>query len=105
MNTVKEGAKRVEELEDQETCCKSVPSSNIRNYTHKISSTYLSKCEPNKDNANEHAKLDREKSVRHLPYTKNYRQLRKAGSQKGDLPPKRANQLVLQCRMVSPEAL
>lgn len=49
--------------------------SNIRRYTHRVSSVWLPENELNEDDANKHAKLDTETSTRPQSYTKNYRDL------------------------------
>jgi hypothetical protein len=54
----------------------------------------------NKADTNGHARLDKEKPRRPTPYTKDYRQLRKAESRRGGFPQERTHQLVVQCQMV-----
>lgn len=44
-----------------------------------------------------------EKTMRFQTYTKNYRQLRKSGRQRGGLPQGRKYQFVVQCQIVNPE--
>ena len=60
-------------------CCKVLSPSNIRSHTQKVWPKWLSKCELNKDNVIGYAKADREKPTRSQPYTKDWRQPRKAG--------------------------
>ena len=52
----------------------------------------------NKDDTSKHARLDGEKSKRPQPYTKSYRQLRKARSERGRPPQGRSHQLVVLCQ-------
>jgi hypothetical protein len=47
-----------------------------------------------KDGINEQDKLDGEKSMRHQPYTNNYRQLKRPGNGRGGSPQGRTGQLV-----------
>lgn len=49
----------------------------------------------------QHAKLDKEQSLMPQPYTKNYRQLRKAGNRRDGLPKGRTHQLVVQYQMIT----
>lgn len=67
---------------------------NVRSYTCQSSPTWPPKCEANKHDTNDHAKLDGEKPTRHQPYRKNYRQLGKSGSRRGYHPREKHNQLV-----------
>lgn len=48
---------------DQVVCCEIVSLSNIRSYTHEVSTTWPSTFELNKVDINEHATLDRETST------------------------------------------
>lgn len=52
--------------------------SDVRSYTYKVSPTRMPKHEQSKDNTNEYARRDEEKTGPQLN-TRNYRQLRKAG--------------------------
>lgn len=52
--------------------------SDVRRYTYKVSPTRMPKHEQSKDNTNEYARHDEEKTGPQLN-TRNYRQLRKAG--------------------------
>lgn len=51
----------------------------------------------NKDDTNEHTKLNGEKPMRPQSYPKNYRQLRKTGSRKGGPPKERAHPFIIDC--------
>ena len=42
-----------------------------RSYTHKVTPTWLPKCEPNKDDTSGHAKVDRGKHTRPQPCAEN----------------------------------
>ena len=58
--------------------------------------------ELNKNDSNEHTKLDRQKPMRLQPYTICYGLLRKAGYGRGGLPQERTRQLVAHCQTVIP---
>lgn len=79
-----------------------MPPSNIRSNTHKVSPTWLPKCELNKD-TKKHAKLYGKKPTRPQPYMINYRQLSKARSRTGDPLQGRAHQLAFWCQVGSPK--
>lgn len=70
-NTVQEAVERFDGSEYRGVCCKTVSFSNIRNSTHKVSSTWLPKQELNKSDIYMECKLDREKSTRLQLYTEN----------------------------------
>ena len=63
-----------------------VSPSNFKNYTHKVSPTRLDKRELNKDNTDGHANMKWGKPMMPRPDTKNYRQLRGAGDERGGAP-------------------
>lgn len=71
--------------------------SNIRRYVHKVSITSLYQHELNKYDMSEQDEVEGEKLTKLQPYTKNYRQVRKIGTNG------RTHQLVAQCQMVSHE--
>lgn len=66
---------RLQEPENQGVCCEIVFPRNVTSYTHKVSPTWLSKHELNKDNTDRHAKVYERQPIRPQPYTKNYKQL------------------------------
>lgn len=53
-----------ENVKANRVCC------GIVYYTHKVSPTRLPKCELNKDDTNEHGKVDAENPTRNQPYTR-----------------------------------
>lgn len=59
-STVQEGMERLQEPEDQAASYEMVSPKNVRSYTHKVSSTQLSKCELSKNDYKRRAKVDGE---------------------------------------------
>lgn len=55
------------------------------------------------EDIDERVKLDRENFMRPQSYTKNYKQLKEAGNERGALPQGRVLQLAVQCQMVLTE--
>ena len=80
--------------------------SNIRLYTHKVSSTWLLKCKLNEDDDCGQGIPGGGKSLlRSQPYTKKYRQGRKAANRRDGPPQRRTWQLFVQYQMVTTESL
>lgn len=65
--------------------------------------TWLPKHDPNEDNINRHANMDRWRKEHKEPETKNSRQLRNAKRGRISLPQERATKLVVQYQLVIPE--
>lgn len=79
-----------------------VSPSNVRCYTHMVSTMYPPEHEPNKASNKRHAEVHRGKPGRAQPCIKNYTQLRNARRRnKSSLG--KSTQLVTQYQMVSPE--
>lgn len=79
------GTERLGEPKDKGICWCIMSPSNIISYTHKVSLTWLPKCELNKNDTNRQAKLDGEKPTTPQHYTKYCEQPQKAGSRRGVL--------------------
>ena len=58
-------------------CFGIVSHSDAQSFTHKASQPWFLKCELNKDDTNEHSKMDLGNSIRVQLYTKNFRQQRR----------------------------
>lgn len=83
--------------------CKTVSPTNFRSYTHKISPTWLHKCELYKHDSG-HAKGDGRNSIRLQPYIMNHRQLSKGRSRRA-LSQGQAHQFIVQRQMVSSDII
>ena len=79
--------RKIVRVKAQKVSWKMVSPSNTKSYIHKVSPTWLSKCELSKEDSNEHAIWRREKPTRPQPYRENYRQPNKLGAGEVVLPP------------------
>jgi hypothetical protein len=86
--------------EDEGICCETVSPSNVRNYSHKVLLTCMTKQELNTDN-NRQTEGNEGKPRRPQCYTENSGQLKNV--ERKSLPWERACKLVNQHQMVSPE--
>ena len=77
------GGRKIMITREQGVCCKIMSPSNVGNYIHQVSPTWLPKHELSKnDTHGQDFQVNREKPIRPQHYTKNYRQLMTAQKRK-----------------------